>query len=209
LVQLNPRSVSVSAIASGQYDEYLASYAKDVRSYGQNVILSFGHEMNGGWYSWGYGHTSPAIFVAAWRHIVTVFRRAGAHNVTWLWTVNVIDKRRNQIPNPTAWWPGSSYVDWVGIDGYFRRPSSQFAGVFGPTIVAVRQLTRDPILIAETGAPPDSRQPAKIASLFAGVHSYDLLGFVWFDVIGKSDFRIISPAAITAFQRAAKTYGAR
>ena len=49
--------------------------------------------MNGTWYSWGYRHTSPAVFVAAWRHIVTVFRAAGARNVTWLWTINIIQCR--------------------------------------------------------------------------------------------------------------------
>ena len=55
--------------------------------------------MNGTWYSWGYQHTSPAAFVAAWRHIVTVFRAVGAWNVTWLWTVNVIQLRQH-IPSP-------------------------------------------------------------------------------------------------------------
>jgi mannan endo-1,4-beta-mannosidase len=52
LVQMNPTNASVAAIASGQYDAYLSSYAKAVRAYGKPVILSFGHEMNGTWYSW-------------------------------------------------------------------------------------------------------------------------------------------------------------
>ena len=64
------------------------------RRTGRAVIIGFGHEMNGYWYSWGYRHTSPAVFVAAWRHIVTVFRQQGADNVTWLWTVNIIDTAR-------------------------------------------------------------------------------------------------------------------
>ena len=29
------------------------------------------------------------------------------------------------------WWPGPSYVTWVGIDGYYYRPSDTFARVFG------------------------------------------------------------------------------
>ena len=91
LVQIDPTDVSLAAIASGRYDAYLRSYASAVKAFGARVILSFGHEMNGYWYSWGYQHTSPAVFVAAWRHIVTVFRQQGAGNVTWLWTVNVID----------------------------------------------------------------------------------------------------------------------
>ena len=75
-MQINPKDVSLAAIASGHYDSYLRSYAEAVRSYRGPVILSFGHEMNGSWYSWGYRHTSPAVFVAAWRHIVTLFRAA-------------------------------------------------------------------------------------------------------------------------------------
>ena len=70
LVQMNPTRTNVAAIAAGRYDGYLSTYAKAVRSYHRPVILSFGHEMNGYWYSWGYTHTSPAVFVAAWRHIV-------------------------------------------------------------------------------------------------------------------------------------------
>ena len=93
--------VSIAAIASGRYDGYLSAYAEAVRAYRHPVILSFGHEMNGTWYSWGYRHTSPAVFVAAWRHIVTLFRALGARNVTWLWTVNIVnDTQHGRIPPP-------------------------------------------------------------------------------------------------------------
>ena len=159
--------------------------------------------MNGSWSTWGYTHTSPPTFVAAWRHIVTLFRELGAGNVTWLWTVNIVnDTRHGRIPPPAPWWPGSSYVTWVGIDGYYLKPYWQFAPLFGPTIARVHALTRDPILIAETGATPAADQPAKIADVFAGIRAYGLLGFVWFDSANSShqDFRINSPAAFTAFR---------
>jgi mannan endo-1,4-beta-mannosidase len=203
LVQIDPTGVSVAAIASRRYDAYLFSYAEAVRAYRHPVILSFGHEMNGPWYSWGYGGTSPKVFVAAWRHIVTVFRTLGVRNVTWLWTVNIIDDTQHgKIPHPGPWWPGSSYVNWVGIDGYYLKPSWEFAPLFGPTITAVRALTGDPILIGETAATPAAGQPAKIANLFAGIHDYGLLGFVWFN---SQNFRISSPAASAAFRQGAKT----
>ena len=160
IVQINPTDINLAAIADGEYDSYLSTYAKAVRTYGKPVIVSFGHEMNGHWYSWAYRHTSPAVFVAAWRHIVDVFRALGARNVTWLWTINTIQKQ-TRVPAPNRWWPGSSYVNWVGIDGYYIDSSSVFASVFGPTIAAVRQLTHDPILIAETSAIPSAGQPSK------------------------------------------------
>ena len=147
------------------------------RCLGQEV-LGFGHEMNGAWYSWGYRQAPPKVFVAAWRRIVRVFRAHGATNVTWLWTINVLIHTPKRFPNPGAWWPGRSYVTWVGIDGYFRTPSVQFAPLFGPTIIKVRELTQDPLLISETGAPPPAGQSAKIAELSAGVREYRLLGFI-------------------------------
>ena len=205
LVQMNPTRTKIAAIAAGKYDNYLSTYANAVRSYHHQVILSFGHEMNGFWYSWGYTHTSPAVFVAAWRHIVTVFRAQGAQDVTWLWTINTIHKK-TRVPSPGPWWPGSSYVTWVGIDGYYINSSMVFASVFGPTIVYVRSLTRKPILISETSATPVASQPAKIADLFGGIRLYGLLGFVWFDSVDKVDWRLSSPAAITAFRRGAEIY---
>jgi hypothetical protein len=205
LVQMDPKGVSVAAIASGRYDGYLSAYAEAVRAYHDPVIISFGHEMNGDWYSWGYKNTSPAVFVAAWRHIVTLFRHQAVDNVTWLWTVNIIDDPHyGRIPSPAQWWPGGSYVTWVGVDGYYYHSSSMFTSLFGPTIAAVREITRDPILIAETAAVPAAGQPAKIADLFAGVRLYALLGFVWFDTIESDDWQVTSPKAFAAFRRGAK-----
>jgi mannan endo-1,4-beta-mannosidase len=203
LVQIDPTNISLSAIAAGQYDGYLRSYASSVRSFGAHVVISFGHEMNGRWYSWGYTRTSPAVFVAAWRHIVKVFRQQGATNVTWLWTVNIVDKS-GRIPNPARWWPGGAYVNWVGIDGYYYQPSWTFASLFGPTIKLIRRLTLDPILIAETAVAPAAGKVAKIADLFAGIRAYGLLGFVWFDASRQRDWRLSSPAAFAAFGHAAK-----
>jgi mannan endo-1,4-beta-mannosidase len=206
LVQIDPTDINLTAIATGQYDSYLITYAEAVRDYRRPVILSFGHEMNGYWYTWGYRHSSATAFVAAWRHIVEIFRAAGARNVTWLWTVNTIHTSHG-VPAPGPWWPGASYVTWVGVDGYYYNASTTFDSLFGPTIAAVRMLTKDPILIAETAAAPAANQAQKIANLFAAVHINGLLGFVWFDSPHIEDWQISSPAAVSAFRRAAKEYG--
>ena len=95
----------------------------------------------------------------------------------------------------------------MGIDGYYLKPNWQFAPLFGPTIAKVRAFTGDPILIAETGATPTSGQPAKIADAFAGIHSYGLLGFVWFDTTDKTGqgFGLADAAALAAFRKGAST----
>jgi mannan endo-1,4-beta-mannosidase len=209
-IQIDPSKANFAAIVAGVYDTYLEEFATQVAGYGaktgQGVIIGFGHEMNGSWYPWGYRHVTPALFVAAWRHIVNVFREQGADDVTWLWTVNIIDTRGG-VPSPAPWWPGSSYVTWVGIDGYYYKPSWSFASLFGPTIKIVRGLTLDPILIAETGVAPVFNKPKKIADLFAGVRAYGLLGFVWFNAVGVRDWRLTSSADFAAFRNGAKTFG--
>jgi mannan endo-1,4-beta-mannosidase len=209
LIQIEPGRTSLAAIAAGNYDTYLKTFATAVAYFGaktgHGVIIGFGHEPNGPWYPWGWRHVNPAIWVAAWRHVVDVFRQQGADNVTWLWTVNII-ATRSGVPSPDPWWPGSSYVTWVGIDGYYYKPSWTFASLFGPTIRAVRARTLSPILISETGVAPVANQSAKIANLFAGIRSYGMLGFVWFDAKRKEDWRIRSLVAGVAFREGAKDY---
>jgi mannan endo-1,4-beta-mannosidase len=178
-VQIDPTYATFSDIAAGTYDTYLQTYADSVRDFGHAVVIGFGHEMNAPWYSWGYKQVPAATFVAAWQHIVNLFRADGAENVTWLWTIN----RDTSGTGPLAtWWPGKKYVTWVGIDGYYTKPSDTFDSVFGHTINQVRKITKDPILLSETAVAPEADRSARILDLFHGLARYKTLGLVWFDM---------------------------
>jgi mannan endo-1,4-beta-mannosidase len=178
-VQIDPTDASVSAIAAGHDDSYLDTYADAVADYGHAVVIGFGHEMNAPWYSWGYGHVPASTFVAAWRHLVTVFRQEGADNVTWLWTIQADGPGTGPV---ASWWPGAQYVTWVGIDGFYVRPSDTFESVFGQTIAQVRTFTDNPVLLSETAVGPRAGQVRDILDLFHGVLADKILGLVWFDV---------------------------
>ncbi len=209
LVQLNPFNVSMKAIADGKYDSYLWGYAGAVRSFGHPVVIGFAHEMNGTWYPWGWGHVSPAVWKAAWRQVVRVFRHRGALNVTWLWTVSA---GRSRAARAVRYWPGSNWVTWVGLDGYFYRRNS-FDGVFGAELRVVRALDRHvPILISETAAGPVAGKVYTIPILLAGIARWKLLGLVWYDVaqhngLYHQDWRIEgNHAATRAFIGAVRSY---
>ena len=205
VIDMDPTGPSVRAIAAGSQDGYLEAFAAAVRAFGGPVVISFGHEMNGNWYSWGYSHTSPEVFVRAWRRIVRLFRHVGADNVTWLWTVNVTTADGPAIRD---WWPGDSYVTWVGIDGYLSERYLSFGNTFAPTISAIRRITAKPILIAETAVGQLAGQAAGIPGLFAGVKRKHLLGLIWFDEaqtggIYAQDWRLEGhPASEEALHRA-------
>jgi hypothetical protein len=206
LLQWDPTGISVSKIAAGGFDTYLRAFARSVRDFGHPVVIGFGHEMNAYWYSWGYRHLPPSTFVAAWRHIVTLFRDQGVSNVTWLWTLQADESGTGPI---ASWWPGAQYVTWVGIDGYYYHSPETFFSIFGQTIAQVRMFTGLPILLSEVGVGPDADQARKIPQLFAGMRQYGTIGLVWFDIaqhqgIYHQDWHIEdNPAAETAFRRGA------
>jgi len=209
LVQLEPKGVPLASIAAGGSDAYLRSYAAAVRAFGHPVILSFGHEMNGTWYSWGDGHTPPSTFVAAWRHVVRVFRAAGAANVTWLWTVNSIEGAASSL---SQWWPGAAWVNWTGIDGYYYQATDSFGSLFGSTIADIRTFSSAPVLIAETAVGTTANRESQIDALFAGVRAERLAGVVWFDEaqhagLYHQDWRLEDdPDALAAFTAAVATH---
>ena len=211
LVQLEPKGVTLASIAAGGSDGYLRSYADAVVAFGHPVILSFGHEMNGNWYHWGYGHASPAMFVAAWRHVVRVFRAAGAANATWLWAVNSIEGE-GAASSLSQWWPGTAWVSWTGVDGYYYQATDTFDSVFGSTIADIRTISSAPLLIAETAVGTTPNRESQIDGLFAGVSAERLAGVVWFDAaqhagLYHQDWRLEDdPAALAAFTAAVATH---
>jgi glycosyl hydrolase family 26 len=210
-IQIMPAGdVSMSRVAEGSYDSELRTYAAQVRAFGHVVILSFAPEANGSWYRWGWGHTPASVWVAAWRHVVTVFREQGATNATWLWTMNIPFTHSGPV---SAYWPGAAYVGIVGIDGYFIHRSDTFTSVFGPIISQVRKFTSKPVLISETAVGPVAG-PSKIGGLFAGVKADHLLGLVWFDQAQHDgpyhqDWRLEdNPAVLGAYRTAARNAAA-
>ena len=210
LVDLDPTGhQNLSQIAQGAGDAWLRSYAKQVARYAYPVVIAFAHEMNGNWYPWGYGHQPASAYVAAWRHVVRLFREEGASNVTWTWTVNAINA---YSPSLRQWWPGQAWVNWVGIDGYYYYSTDTFASVFGPAVAQIRTFTNAPIMIAETAVGTTSDRETQIEDLMAGVRADHMLGFVWFneaqsDGIYHQDWRLQDdPAALAEFKVAVRRY---
>ncbi|SFK42052.1 glycoside hydrolase family 26 protein [Geodermatophilus ruber] len=202
---------SLASIAAGRHDGYLRQWADALRAWGRPVRLRFAHEQNGTWYPWavGSGGTTAAQHVSAWRHVVQLFRDAGAANVTFVWNPNVSFPGSSPIG---ATWPGKRYVDVVGLDGYNWGTSTSWTAwqtpqqLFDASLRELRGLApRTPILISEVAsAEAGGDKAAWIRALVAHLDAQsDVTGFVWFDHDKETDWRIASSPASAEALRAA------
>jgi glycosyl hydrolase family 26 len=194
LVQWNPRGASLKNIQHGKFDGYIRRFAKKMKAFGHPVILSFGHEMNGHWSRWSPPFATAGQFVASWRRIHTIFARNHVSNVLWSWDPS-------HTTSAKKWWPGSVYVDRIGIDGYFRSGQS-FKKIFGKALAAIRRYANKPVYIAETSVQRGHGQVQQVENIFHGVRRYHLSGFVWFDINRLETWRLEGRhPAIRAFRR--------
>jgi hypothetical protein len=208
LIEIDTNKLPLQSIVNGSQDAVLRSYALQLGTSQVPVAVDFNHEFNGPWFNWGYKHTTAAVFVAAWRHVVTVFRGNGASNVLWIWNPNVDGIAT--VTDLKDWYPGDAYVNWIGLDGYFYSATDTFESIFNPTLAEIRQFTNLPWIIVETGANPTSQRVRAISSIFAGVqHAQGLLGLIWFDYYTYSghNWKIDNdPAALAAFRSGVNSY---
>ncbi len=118
LIDWGPYGIPLSAIAAGQYDAYIESWAKTILAYQRPVLIRFAHEMNGNWYSWS--QEGPAVYVAVWRHVVSIFRRVGARNAQFVWSPDGLigERQKPWARSVVRWYPGSAYVSDVGMTTY-------------------------------------------------------------------------------------------
>jgi hypothetical protein len=140
------------AVARGDYDFYVDAWAAEAARFGKPMFLRFQHEMNDPYrYPWGPQNNTKEDLIAAWRHVVGRFRRAGARNVIWVWSPHV----------SYAYWelyfPGDEYVDWVATSalnfGTVAHWSQwwTFKEIFGTKYERLAAFGK-PVMIAELGS---------------------------------------------------------
>ncbi|MBI5230606.1 MAG: hypothetical protein HY876_00365 [Coriobacteriales bacterium] len=206
------QSGGVGAITNGSRDAYWRAFAQQAAAYGGEVWVRPLHEMNGNWYPWSgttNGNT-PAKVVEAWRRIHGILEANGATNVKLVWCPNA-----ESVPNTSAnqiekFWPGSSYVDYVAIDGYnfgtYASWSSwrSFSNVMGSAYSKITALTTRPMFIAETGSVEQGGSKADwMRGMFTKIPTYypRIQGVVYFNGHGGENWAVeSSTSSLNAFK---------
>ena len=200
------------AIRDGEFDDFFRRWAKDAKADGRRVLLRFGFEFNGNWFTWG---GDPEAFVAAWRHAHGIFREVGASNVEWIWSPNVVSVPDTPANDMHRYYPGDAYVDWVGVDGYnFGDHHDEWhkwqscASVFGGVLKDFQQhYPTKPVMLAEFGSAPG--KPGQRAPWIRSAHATllrfpQLRAVIWFNYDKRRErepnWRIdVTPQSLRAF----------
>lgn len=157
---VNQANFKLSNIVAGNFDSYIKNFADQLKNFGKPVFLRFAHEMNGNWYPWGgtVNGNSAADYINAYRHVHNLVSAQGANNVTWVWCPDTRSYPNINGNDLADFYPGNSFVDWVGLDGYNWGSSragkrwESFSQVFSGGYGKVTKLTNKPIMIAETAS---------------------------------------------------------
>ncbi len=147
------------AIIAGKYDDFFRKWARDAEADGRRVLLRFGFEFNGDWFTWS---RDPKAYVASWRHVHDIFREIGATNVEWVWAPNIVSCPPAPENGMHRYYPGDAYVDWIGVDGYnFGDHSDRwhkwqsFEEIFGAVLADFQvRYQGTPVIITEFACAP-------------------------------------------------------
>lgn len=162
---------ALQKIIDGAFDTQILSWANEIKGFNKPVLVTFGVEMNGNWFPWSgvfqggstttdFGDPTkadgPERYVAAFRHIVTLFRDNGTDNAIWYFQPNHESYPDEQWNSIDAYYPGDDYVDWVGVSVYGAQYADEewvtFEEVMQPVYdELITKFSNKPLMIPEWG----------------------------------------------------------
>ena len=211
------KSIPFEAIVQGQYDAYLKAAAGAIEKWSHPLIIRFAHEMNLARYHWGtedaqhYDKKNPEIYIAMFRYVVDFFRRHGVKNVLWAFCPNVESLPADTAStwnSPEAYYPGDSYVDILGMDGYnwgtsqtveknhWKSEWKSFSDIFFPLYQKLKKLAPDkPIFVFETASVPQGGNRREwMENAISTSYKWKITAIIWFYVEKETDWRFSEKA---------------
>jgi len=199
--------IPAERILAGDYDVYIAGFAREVRDLGAPVLLRLAHEMNLARYHWGsdaagYGPGSPERYRALFRRVVEIFRAQGAGNALFVFCPNVDSLPVEPWNRASAYYPGDGFVDVLGMDGYnwgtahtkatqgYDSSFRPFKDIFRPLYGELKALApAKPVMVFETATTSQGGDKARwVAEAFDTAAAWGLQAVVWFEMDKELDW---------------------
>jgi hypothetical protein len=193
-------------IASGQYDGVIRQAAAAMKALKGPVLVRFNWEMDQDPGERQY-IGGPSQFIAAWRHVVRIFRDRNANNVQWIWAPRAGSFKKGE---GQRYYPGDAWVDWIGGSAVPINNYTSFRNLFG-TFYRWAAPHGKPVFIW-AGVQEKSGNPQWKASWFDGASSTirssmpAVKAFVYYHALapkGGHYWADTSTASMAAFRRMA------
>lgn len=198
------------AILDGTYDAFLDQWAQAFACLDCEILIRFGHEMNGNWYPWS---DDPKLFREAFRYVVGRIRAVQTKPIYWMFSPNHDDGGSGR--DYQDYFAGTDVVDCVGLSGYNFGPTQKwshwmtFDELFLKTIPKLYQAYHLPCFLDIGCTEIGGDKSAWILDAFHKIATLDayqcVRGIVWFNYLKETDWRIeSSPESLSAFRTGAQ-----
>ncbi len=203
--QYRPEPVfTLKRIKSGAFDTDLRNFAKEAKKLGFPILIEYGTEVNGWWFSWnGYwtGKENGAeLFQSVYRHIISLMREEGADNLYWVFHINWHSNPEEQWNIPQAYYPGDEFIDMIGISAYgalspHDKNISPFTKMMDEGYRHAQNISPEkPVIVSEMGTDLNNPYiPAKnwtydaLSALMNDHRWPNVVGFVWWNAAWPND----------------------
>ncbi|HZX49681.1 MAG TPA: glycosyl hydrolase [Candidatus Paceibacterota bacterium] len=171
---------SLQKIADGVFDPELQKWAAEAKETKIPLLVEFGTEVNGDWFSWNARwngrEQGAAVFQQAYRHIINLFREENVTTITWVFHVDAQGEPDEPWNSMAAYYPGDEYIDWIGMSVYgAQEPGDDwqtFQEVFDEAYAEFAAISATkPLALLEFGAHENNKKPAWIAQALESISS--------------------------------------
>lgn len=115
------------------------------------VVFRPYHEMNGSWFWWGEGNSTPEEYKTLWRETVDILSKEfGVHNLIYAYSPNGLNDPEDYL----RYYPGDDYVDMLGIDIYQHGTTEDFTKQLETDIALLKKIAGEkdmPYALTEVG----------------------------------------------------------
>lgn len=181
---------SLDSIINGTQDNNIRSFASAICP---GTTLALFHEMDGNWDSWDgtVGSNTPTKVIQAYQHIHDII----GSKVKYAWVVNDSDVPDRAGNRPANYWPGSAYVDIIGVDGFDWDGHTTFMQAIAPNYDVVKSYGK-PVWITSVGTV--SNRASWITDALAQAKANGVAGLIYYDSNDGGSFQLGS-SALSAF----------
>jgi hypothetical protein len=180
-ISIEPET-SWEGIADGDRDADIRKWANALARVDARRLVTFSHEPQTEQDTLG----TAAEFKAAWRHVVTVFRDAGADRVKFVWVVawTTVVMDPTEVSYLSKWYVGDTWTDYVSTEIHNRGSCTPEGWVsFGwkaAPFLAWNKAHDKPILFAEVSANDEPRRVAWLNNATRYVKRHPLVAALFY-----------------------------